>query len=150
MARIAREMSRQLWRPIIQTEGVPYGVLCTLIRELHTWRSDYLTKVGVPGTSTKWDFLAAVAACEISSFILMVYPTELQLSGGHDAMYHVMWIILYQTLRDFSIREANELKRSGGGLGSHQLSEYNTAEQQVKEEALNAASRIAGLVGFKS
>lgn len=58
-------------------------------------------------------------------------------------MYHVMWIILYQTLREVGVREANEIKRSGNG---HQLTECAVTEEQVKDEALNAASRIAGLV----
>lgn len=64
MARCAREMSRQLWRPIIQTEGIPFDVLCAIIRQFNAWRTEYLDKVGVPGVQVNWDFLAAVAACK--------------------------------------------------------------------------------------
>lgn len=64
--------------------------------------------------------------------------------GGHDAMYHVMWIIIYQTLRETGIRESNEIKRSG--IGTHQMPEFAAAEERLQTEALNAASRIAGLV----
>ncbi|KIJ53438.1 hypothetical protein M422DRAFT_154794 [Sphaerobolus stellatus SS14] len=130
MARSAREMSRQLWRPIIQIEGIPYSVLCSIMRDFDAWRLEYLSKVGVPGPNTgNWDFLAAVAAC----------------ACGQDATYHSMWIILYQTLREVGIREANELKQPGNAMGSHPLSEFAAIEDKVQKEALNAASRIAGL-----
>jgi len=64
MARCAREISRQLWRPIIQTEGIPFAILCSLMRDLDAWRTEHLNNVGVNGNSSGWDFLAAVAACE--------------------------------------------------------------------------------------
>lgn len=67
MARCARELSRKLWRPIIHAEGIPFDVLCALIDQFNTWRSEYLDKVGVPGSQVNWDFLAAVAACKTCS-----------------------------------------------------------------------------------
>ncbi|KAF8587579.1 hypothetical protein K439DRAFT_1630576 [Ramaria rubella] len=135
MARCAREMSRQLWRPVVYTEGIPLDVLCALMRELNVWRADNLDKVGVPGpgsqiSQSNWDFLAAVSAC------------------GHDATYHVMWIILYQALREFGLREMNEMKRTVNGVANHHphlASQFSATEAQVQKEALNAASRIAGL-----
>ncbi|KAF8527530.1 hypothetical protein BU17DRAFT_39547 [Hysterangium stoloniferum] len=128
MARCAREMSRQLWRPCVHAEGIPFTVLLSLIREFNTWRIDHLEKVGVPGTQVNWDFLAAVAAC------------------GHDATYHIMWVILYQALREYGIREVNEAKRTGNGPTNPSLiAPFTNAEVEVQKEALNAASRIAGL-----
>ncbi|KAF8521063.1 hypothetical protein JB92DRAFT_2892772 [Gautieria morchelliformis] len=128
MARCAREMSRQLWRPIIRAEGIPFDVLCALISQFNTWRSEYLDKVGVPGTQVNWDFLAAVAAC------------------GQDATYHVMWVVLYQALREFGLRE---VKQSGSNPANHALAgQFVATQARVQKEALNAASRIAGLTNL--
>lgn len=74
MARCAREMSRQLWRPIIHAEGIPFDVLCALLGQFNAWRNEYLDKVGVPGPQVNWDFLAAVAACK--GFSRRVHVTQ--------------------------------------------------------------------------
>lgn len=67
--------------------------------------------------------------------------------GGQDATYHVMWVVLYQALREFGIREINQIKQSGANLVNHPLAaQFMATETQVQKEALNAASRIAGLV----
>lgn len=59
-----------------------------------------------------------------------------------------MWVILYQALREFGLREVNEAKRAGnGGMAAHPLAaQFAATEAQVHKEALTAASRIAGLV----
>jgi hypothetical protein len=74
MARCSRELSRQLWRPAIHAEGIPFNVLCALIGKFRTWQAEYLGKVGVPASQVDWDFLAAVAACKtlLLAHLLMV------------------------------------------------------------------------------
>lgn len=69
------------------------------------------------------------------------------LLGGQDATYHVMWVILYQALREFGLREIKQLELSGSSLASHPLApQFLATQAQVQKEALNGASRIAGLV----
>lgn len=63
IARCAREMSRQLWRPAAQTEGISHNVIRRLMHSIYEWQAEHLDKVGVPSSQVNWDFLAAVNAC---------------------------------------------------------------------------------------
>jgi hypothetical protein len=64
LARISRQMSRQLWRPSTDSDGVPFDVLFGFSTALSDWRDQYLTTVGVPSNfEAEWDFVSAVSAC---------------------------------------------------------------------------------------
>lgn len=57
-------MSRQLWRPASQSEGIPHKVLRDLMTDLDDWREKYLPQVGVPSNfAAEWDFISAISAC---------------------------------------------------------------------------------------
>ena len=67
LARIARQMSRQLWRPATESDGIPMDVLLNLIALLNEWKDEHLQRVGVPSNfAAEWDFVSAVSACECS------------------------------------------------------------------------------------
>jgi len=62
LARTARNMSRQLWRPSTDSDGIPFETLCTFITALSDWRDQYLTLVGVPNNfEGEWDFVSVSA-----------------------------------------------------------------------------------------
>ena len=64
LARIARQMSRQLWRPATESDGVPVEVLTAFMGSLNEWRDEHLQHVGVPSNfEAEWDFVSAVTAC---------------------------------------------------------------------------------------
>ena len=64
LARIARQMSRQLWRPATESDGVPIDVLTAFMAQLNEWRDEHLQHVGVPSNfEAEWDFVSAVTAC---------------------------------------------------------------------------------------
>ncbi|KAF5369556.1 hypothetical protein D9758_002551 [Tetrapyrgos nigripes] len=137
LARTARLMSRQLWRPITDSDGIPLDYLRQFGTALRTWREDYLARVGVPKTYEGWDFVTTVS-CFAS-----------------DAQYHVMWIVLFTAMDDLGIRELNEAVRMGtppGGMsGSGMLMVSNKpyideVARKIGEEAVNGALRIAALV----
>lgn len=67
--------------------------------------------------------------------------------GASDATYHIMWIILFNALDDFGIREVNDLTRTGspGNILPNTAHIENT-KRKVMDEALHGATRIAGLV----
>jgi hypothetical protein len=55
-------MSRQLWRPSTDSDGIPFETLCTFITALSDWRDRYLTLVGVPSNfEGEWDFVSVSA-----------------------------------------------------------------------------------------
>lgn len=65
LARISRQMARQLWRPATESDGIPLDVLCTFMNNLNEWREEHLRHVGVPSNFQQdWDFVSAVTACE--------------------------------------------------------------------------------------
>lgn len=64
-------------------------------------------------------------------------------SCASDATYHVMWIILFNALDDFGIKELN----AGINNPPHNYAEIDAAKRKVAEEALHGALRIAGLAG---
>ncbi|KAH9890013.1 hypothetical protein C8Q73DRAFT_747714 [Cubamyces lactineus] len=131
LARIARQMSRQLWRPATESDGIPADVLMGFMTMLNEWRDEHLSHVGVPPTfPADWDFVSAVTAC------------------ASDATYHIMWIILCNALDDFGIRELNDGTRAGtpeAMLPQHPQIEEK--KRKVMSEALHGALRIAGLAG---
>ncbi|KAG6830691.1 hypothetical protein H0H92_015167 [Tricholoma furcatifolium] len=124
LARITRDMSRQLWKPVTDAEGIPLETLYGFTHALSEWRDNYLSVVGVPSNfKGDWDFVSAVSSC------------------ASDATYHVMWIILFNALDDFGVKELN----------NRTLEPNNTRVEEVRrkvlEEALHGALRISGLVG---
>ena len=65
LARIARSMSKNLWRPASEAEGIPYAILCSVVAQIYEWRDQYLHQVGVPPNSAaNWDFISAISACK--------------------------------------------------------------------------------------
>jgi hypothetical protein len=98
---------------------VPLAALGPLFAQLRAWKAAYLHQVGVPADSTAgWDFLAAISAC------------------ASDATYHVLWVIVFNALDDFGVREENEAPGP-----------VDKAKQELFDEALHGALRIAGLAG---
>ena len=56
-------MSRQLWRPATECDGVSFDTLCTFARSLTEWRDEYLNQVGVPSNfEGEWDFVSVSLA----------------------------------------------------------------------------------------
>lgn len=58
-------------------------------------------------------------------------------SCASDATYHVMWIILFNALDDFGVKEV-------GSPSNHH--EIEAVKRRIAEEALHGALRISGLV----
>ncbi|OSD07532.1 hypothetical protein PYCCODRAFT_1359171, partial [Trametes coccinea BRFM310] len=132
LARIARQMARQLWRPATESDGIPADVLTTIMDMLNEWRDEYLQHVGVPTAfPAAWDFVSAVTAC------------------ASDATYHIMWIILFNAMDDFGIRELNDVTRAGTpeAMSPPQHAHIEEKKRKVANEALHGALRIAGLAG---
>ncbi|KAE9403961.1 hypothetical protein BT96DRAFT_973381 [Gymnopus androsaceus JB14] len=129
LARTARQMSRQLWRPITDADGIAFETLRTFASKLRIWRDKYLARVGVPKNYNEgWDFVTTVS-CFAS-----------------DAQYHVMWIVLFNALDDYGNREINENDRSGLPPGNLRNRVYiEDAMRRIGEEAVNGALRIAAL-----
>ena len=70
-------------------------------------------------------------------------------AGASDATYHIMWIILFNALDDFGIREVNDVTRTGTPealLPQH--AQIEDRKRKVMNEALHGALRIAGLVSL--
>lgn len=57
-------------------------------------------------------------------------------SCASDATYHVIWIILFNALDDFGVKETNS--------ATHE--QIDAAKRKIADEALHGALRIAGLV----
>ncbi|KAH9851544.1 hypothetical protein C2E23DRAFT_829650 [Lenzites betulinus] len=130
LARIARQMSRQLWRPATESDGVPIDVLTHFMGLLNEWRDEHLQHVGVPtNLEAEWDFVSAVTAC------------------ASDATYHIMWIILFNALDDFGIREVNVARAGTPDATVAQHAQIEEKKRKVMGEALHGALRIAGLAG---
>ncbi|KAL4250756.1 Zn(2)-C6 fungal-type domain-containing protein [Abortiporus biennis] len=131
LARIARHMSRQLWRPATESDGIQLEVILTFYKYLQEWREEHLPRVGVPSNfHADWDFVSAVTAC------------------ASDATYHIMWIILFNALDDFGVREVNDIVRTGSpgnALPNHL--QIENLKRKIAEEAMHGALRIAGLAG---
>ena len=77
LARIARQMSRQLWRPATESDGIPLDVLVNLVSLLNEWRDEHLQRVGVPSNfAAEWDFVSAVTAC-MRRFVICMLAVDL-------------------------------------------------------------------------
>ncbi len=126
MARLIRSMSRELWRPSTEAEGISSQQLTAIVHSLLEWRAEHLIRVGVPSDfQADWDFVAAVSAC------------------SSDAQYHVVWVILYNAMEEFGIRELNEVQNSESSPSNAPNTEQiNQLRIQVCEEALHGALRI--------
>ncbi|EJC98863.1 uncharacterized protein FOMMEDRAFT_95450 [Fomitiporia mediterranea MF3/22] len=130
LARICRHMSKQLWRPTTESDGIPFDVLCNIVSSLNDWREEHLPRVGVPSDfESEWDFVSAVSAC------------------ASDATYHVMWVIVFNAVDDFGIKEFNEAVRLNalGNVPANPTIE--SVKHKILDEALHGALRIAGLTG---
>ena len=70
--------------------------------------------------------------------------------GASDATYHVMWVIVFDAVDDFGIKELNDIIRNHNSeLGPPQIPTHmDEVRGKVFDEALRGASRIAGLVRF--
>ena len=68
--------------------------------------------------------------------------------GASDATYHVMWVIVFDAVDDFGIKELNDIIRNHNSeLGPPQIPTHmDEVRGKVFDEALRGASRIAGLV----
>lgn len=115
---------------------------------LYDWKATFLQHVGVSG-GLKGDFIGAISACWSISLLLILRCLTSR-SGATDATYHVMWVIVFDAVDDFGIKEMNDITRSHNhDLGPPQIpSHMDEVKVRVFDEALRGASRIAGLVGF--
>jgi hypothetical protein len=131
-------MSKNLWIPTTDSDGVPVEFLRGLSHQLNDWRAQYLPRVGVPTDfAAEWDFVSAVSAC------------------ASDATFHIMWIILFTALDDRGIRESLGSPLGTGtttalAAGSDLQQQIEELKSKVLDEALHGALRIAGLVRFRS
>ena len=51
-------MSRQLWKPVTESDGIPYEVALHFSTAFSEWREAYLSIVGVPSNfEGEWDFV---------------------------------------------------------------------------------------------
>lgn len=66
--------------------------------------------------------------------------------GASDATYHVMWVILFNAVDDFGIKELNESQRMNPLQTVTPEVSMESAKQKLLDEALHGALRIAGLV----
>ena len=65
-------MSRQLWRPATESDGIPLDVLLNLIDILNQWKDEHLQRVGVPSNfAAEWDFVSAVSACKHYATVIL-------------------------------------------------------------------------------
>ncbi|KAI5120761.1 hypothetical protein M0805_004725 [Coniferiporia weirii] len=130
LARIARHMSKQLWRPSTESDGIPFDALCNIVNSLNDWRDEHLPRVGVPSDfESEWDFVSAVSAC------------------ASDATYHVMWVIVFNAVDDFGIKEFNEAIRMNSMQNVPGNPTIESVKHKILDEALHGALRIAGLTG---
>src|SRR5712671_4089302 len=135
-------MSKNLWIPTTDSDGVPVEVLRVITHQLNEWRAQYLPRVGVPTDfAAEWDFVSAVSAC------------------ASDATFHIMWIILFNALDDRGVRESlGSPHGANAGVGSStSIAASSGLQQQIEDlktkvldEALHGAMRIAGLVRSRS
>ncbi|KAL0581009.1 hypothetical protein V5O48_001003 [Marasmius crinis-equi] len=130
LARTARSMSRQLWRPATDSDGIPLETLNNFCRALREWRSEFLEQVTVHMNDYSGDFVTTV-----SRF-------------ASDAQYHVMWIILFNAADDFGVKEYNEVQRAGTPPTMvPNRAHIDELMRGISGEAIESARRIATLVG---
>lgn len=60
-----------------------------------------------------------------------------------------MWIVLFNALDDFGIRELNDVVRAGSPDSEHpNYSNIEMIKKKISDDALHGALRIAGLVRY--
>lgn len=130
LARIARQIARNFWKPVVESDGASLESIRSLMEALYHWKAMYLAKVGVPSNfQAEWDFISAISAC------------------ASDATYHIMWIVLFNALDDFGIKDANTRGGSPPNGSSNVPDEIESIKKKVLDDALHGALRIAGLTG---
>jgi hypothetical protein len=71
LSRIARQISKLLWKPSIESDGIPLDTLQLVMDLLYEWKATFLQHVGVSG-GLKGDFIGAISACwSISLFLIL-------------------------------------------------------------------------------
>ena len=134
-------MSRHLWKPATESDGVPYDVLCSFSQDLVQWKEEFLHLVGVPnGFAGEWDFVSVSKTLVHVRTSNALNRLKAVSCCASDATYHVMWIILFNALDEFGVKESNT---SDANVDHTQI---DSAKRKVAEEALYGALRIAGLV----
>ncbi|EEB97718.1 hypothetical protein MPER_02908, partial [Moniliophthora perniciosa FA553] len=121
-------MARKLWRPATEGDGIPLEVLRTFCQALCDWRTEFFDKVSVHMNDYSGDFVTTV-----SRF-------------ASDAQYHVMWIVLYNAVDEFGVKEANEVHRTS--TPPHNIPNsalINDTTRKLVMEAVNSATRISTL-----
>lgn len=82
-------MSRQLWRPATESDGIPLELLNNFMNLLNEWREEYLQHVGVPNNfDSGWDFVSAVTACEYAE-PRIPFDADIRRRERCDVSYHV-------------------------------------------------------------
>lgn len=77
LARTARHMSKKLWRPVTESDGIRYESIRVFVQELLSWKEDFLNLVGVPSNfEGEWDFVSV--GC---SWVVLI-QTQLTCLGG--------------------------------------------------------------------
>lgn len=62
LARIARQISKLFWKPLIEIDGIPLETLQIVMDALYDWKAAFLQHIGVSG-GLKGDFIGAISAC---------------------------------------------------------------------------------------
>ncbi|OXB38805.1 hypothetical protein J007_01408 [Cryptococcus neoformans] len=123
-ASMCRALSLRLCSPHLQTSGIPLSLLRTFIHAASVWRTNYLSKLGVPPLwPESWNFLQAIAACSA------------------DVSHHALWLVLYRALEESGVEEETK-----GAMGMGIGVEVESVKRRIKEESEHAALRIAALV----
>jgi hypothetical protein len=79
--------------------------------------------------------------------VFLTHSCDASVTGASDATYHIMWIVLFNALDDFGIREVNDIVRMGSpGTELSNHAQIESIKKKVGDDALHGALRIAGLV----
>lgn len=66
--------------------------------------------------------------------------------GASDATFHIMWVILFNAVDDFGVREFNEAVRMSSMATVPTNPAIESVKHKILDEALHGALRVAGLV----
>jgi len=133
---------------LIEIDGIPLETLQIVLDTLYDWKTEFLQHIGVSG-GLKGDFIGAISACSFDLSLSLLESLTFD-QGASDATYHVMWVIVFDAVDDFGIKEINDITRNHNlDLGPPQIPTHmDEVKARVFDEALRGASRIAGLVCF--
>jgi len=67
-------------------------------------------------------------------------------SCASDATYHVMWIVLFNAIDEFGVKE--QVNEETGNQGEITSEEIDAMKRKICDQACQGAVRIAGLVRF--